>query len=39
MPQINAKLLEVDTKRWLENQVSLLEQSNVSRYKKNNVEV
>ena len=39
MPQINAKLLEVDTKRWLENQVSLLEQSNVSRYSKNNVEV
>ena len=39
LPQINARLLEVDTKRWLENQVSLLEQSTVKRYKKNNVEV
>ena len=39
MPQINAKLLEVDTKRWLENQVHLLEASTISRYKKNNVEV
>lgn len=39
MPQINARLLEVDTKRWLENQVSLLEQSTVSRYNKNKVEV
>ena len=39
MPQINGRLLEVDTKRWLENQVSLLEKSTVSRYNKNNVEV
>lgn len=39
MPQINARLLEVDTKRWLENQVKLLENSNISRYSKNNVEV
>jgi hypothetical protein len=39
MPQINARLLEVDTKRWLENQVSLLEQSTVTRYSKNKVEV
>jgi hypothetical protein len=40
MPQINGRLLEVDTKRWLENQVSILEKSSVTRYKKNkNVEV
>ena len=39
MPQINGRLLEVDTKRWLENQVSLLEKSTVSRYSKNKVEV
>jgi hypothetical protein len=39
MAQITARLLEVDTKKWLENQVTLLEQSNVSRYKKNKVEV
>ena len=39
MPQINARLLEVDTKKWLENQVKLLDQSTVSRYAKNNVHV
>lgn len=39
MNQINARLLEVDTKTWLENQVVLLEQLNVSRYKRDNVEV
>jgi hypothetical protein len=39
MGQINARLLEVDTKRWLENQVMSLEASNKSRYVTNNVEV
>jgi hypothetical protein len=39
MGQINARLLEVDTKTWLENQVKLLEDSTVSRYNKNKVEV
>ena len=39
MNQINARLLEIDTKTWLENQVLFLEQLNVSRYKKDNVEV
>lgn len=39
MAQMNARLLEVDTKRWIENQVKLLEMSNISRYAKNNVEV
>lgn len=39
MGQMNARLLEVDTKRWIENQVKLLETSNVSRYAKTNVEV
>jgi hypothetical protein len=40
LPQINARLLEIDTKRWLENQFLLLEQMNVSRYyNKNNVNV
>lgn len=39
MDQINARLLEVDTKTWIEKQVLLLEQLNVSRYNKRSVEV
>jgi hypothetical protein len=34
MPQINARLLEIDTKRWLENQVLALEAAPVKRTKK-----
>jgi hypothetical protein len=33
-PQINARLLEIDTKRWLENQVRALEAAPVKRTKK-----
>jgi len=33
-PQINARLLEIDTKRWLENHVLVLEAAPVSRNKK-----
>jgi hypothetical protein len=33
-PQINARLLEIDTKRWLENQMVVLEASPVKRLKK-----
>ena len=33
-PQINARLLEIDTKRWLENQVHALEAAPVKRIKK-----
>ncbi len=33
-PQINARLLEIDTKRWLENQVLALEAAPVKRVKK-----
>jgi len=33
-PQINARLLEIDTKRWLENQVLALEAAPVKRTKK-----
>ena len=33
-PQITARLLEIDTKRWLENQVLALEASHVKRTKK-----
>lgn len=33
-PQIDARLLEIDTKRWLENQVNMLENKDVSRVKK-----
>lgn len=33
-PQINARLLEIDTKRWLENQVLALEAAPVHRNKK-----
>jgi hypothetical protein len=33
-PQINARLLEIDTKRWLENQVLALEAAPVKRIKK-----
>jgi hypothetical protein len=33
-PQINARLLEIDTKRWLENQVLALEATPVKRSKK-----
>ena len=36
-PQINARLLEIDTKRWLENQVLALEAAPVKRSKKINV--
>jgi hypothetical protein len=39
MPQINARLLEIDTKRWLENQVLALEAAPVKRIKKINVNV
>lgn len=38
-PQINARLLEIDTTRWLENQIHALEEANVSRRIKNNVNV
>lgn len=38
-PQINARLLEVDTALWLENQVLALEESKVSRKVKNNINV
>ena len=38
-PQITARLLEVDTKRWLENQVLALEESTVTRKVKNNINV
>lgn len=38
-PQINARLLEIDTARWLENQLLALESANVSRKVKNNVNV
>lgn len=37
-PQISARLLEIDTSRWLENQISALDNSNVTR-NKNNVNV
>ena len=33
-PQINARLLEIDTKRWLETQVQVLESLPISRNKK-----
>ena len=33
-PQINARLLEIDTRRWLENQVQVLESLPISRNKK-----
>jgi hypothetical protein len=36
-PQINARLLEIDTKRWLENQVLALEAASVTRTKKNSI--
>lgn len=39
MPQINARLLEIDTARWLENQVKLLETTPASRYKKISVNI
>jgi hypothetical protein len=38
-PQISARLLEIDTKRWLENQVSAIEAAPVKRIKKINVNV
>jgi len=38
-PQINARLLEIDTKRWLENQVLALEATPVKRSKKISVNV
>ena len=38
-PQINARLLEIDTKRWLENQVLALEAAPVKRTKKININV
>lgn len=34
-PQISSRLLEIDTKRWLLNQVHAIEESNVSRRKRN----
>jgi hypothetical protein len=37
LPQINARLLEIDTKKWLENQFLLLEEMTVSRYYNNNI--
>ena len=36
-PQINARLLEIDTKKWLENQVHALEAKPVVRSKKLNI--
>lgn len=33
-PQINARLLEIDTKRWIENQMLVLETASVKRVKK-----
>jgi hypothetical protein len=36
-PQINARLLEIDTKRWLENQVLAIEATPVKRSKKINI--
>jgi hypothetical protein len=33
-PQINARLLEIDTKKWLENQIKVLELAPVKRTKK-----
>jgi hypothetical protein len=38
-PQINARLLEIDTSRWLENQVHALESANVSRKVTHNINV
>lgn len=38
-PQINARLLEIDTKRWLENQVLALEAAPVKRNKKISINV
>lgn len=38
-PQINARLLEIDTKRWLENQVLALEAAPVKRTKKISINV
>jgi hypothetical protein len=35
-PQINARLLEIDTKRWIENQVKVLDETNISRSRKIN---
>jgi hypothetical protein len=37
IPQINAKLLEVDTKQWLTNQVKLIETSEYSRVRRTDV--
>ncbi|MFW6273251.1 MAG: hypothetical protein ACOC2U_05685 [bacterium] len=33
-PQINARLLEIDTKNWLENEILSLEKTNISRVNK-----
>ena len=38
-PQINARLLEIDTKLWLENQVNALEAKPILRSKKININV
>ena len=38
-PQINARLLEIDTKMWLENQVRALSEASVSRTKKISINV
>jgi len=36
-PQINARLLEIDTKHWLKNQIQAIEASNVSRRINKNI--
>ena len=38
-PQINARLLEIDTKKWLENKINVLAVSPVSRIRKINVNI
>ena len=37
LPQINARLLEIDTKAWLQNQVAALAEAKVTRKVKNNI--
>jgi hypothetical protein len=38
-PQINARLLEIDTTRWLKNQIQAIEQTNVTRKVNKNINV
>jgi hypothetical protein len=38
-PQINARLLEIDTTRWLKNQIQAIEQTNVTRKINKNINV